>query len=148
MALPVRQNQTLEARRDPIHQFSDLSHQLTRLLDEQWPELTVSDVFTPLADVEETDDAYLVDVELPGVKKNDLNVEVTDRRVVVSGERREKERVGLLRRRTRTWGRFQFEINLPEPIDEDKIEANLDDGVLSLRIPKATSTRRRQIDVS
>ena len=68
--------------------------------------------------------------------------------MVVSGERKEKERIGLLRRRTRSWGRFRFEVAAPEPIDDEHIEVTLSDGVLHLRIPKATSTRRRQLKVS
>jgi HSP20 family protein len=148
MALPVRRRDNSETRPQPMQQLSDISHELSRLFDEQWPDLPIGEVFTPLADIEETDDAYLVDVELPGVRKGDIDIEATDRRVVVSGERQEKERVGLLRRRTRSWGRFQFEMTLPEPVDEEHIEAGLKDGVLHLRIPKATSTRRRQVKVS
>jgi HSP20 family protein len=148
MPKTLQRRETLETRPDAMQELGDLSHDLIRLLDEQWPGLAGSDVFTPLGELEETDDAYLVDVEVPGVKKADINVEVSDRRVVVSGERRERERVGLLRRRTRSWGRFQFELALPEPIDEGHVEANLDDGVLHLRIPKAEGTHRRQIKVS
>jgi HSP20 family protein len=148
MAMPLRRRETVQDRPGAMEQFNDLSHQLSRWFDEQWPEMGISEVFTPVADVEETDDAYLVDIELPGVKKDNIDVEVAEQRVVVSGERQEKERVGLLRRRTRSWGRFLYEINLPDPIDEEHVEASLDEGVLRLRIPKATSTNRRQIKVS
>jgi HSP20 family protein len=148
MALPLRRRDQPDDGVGAMQQLSGLSHGLTRWFDELWPDLDISDGFTPLADIEETDDAYLVDLELPGVKKGDIDVEMTDRQVVVSGERKDKERVGLLRRRTRSWGRFRFEVATPEPIDEEHIEATLADGVLHLRIPKAASTRRRQVKVS
>ena len=78
MALPLRQRDQLEDGATAMQQLSGLSHGLTRWFDEQWPDLDVSDGFTPLADVEETDDAYVVDLELPGVKKSDIDVEVAD----------------------------------------------------------------------
>ena len=57
--------------------------------------------FTPRADVEETDDAYVIEVEVPGVAKKDIDVSVAGRRLTITGERKERERVGILRRRTR-----------------------------------------------
>jgi HSP20 family protein len=150
MALPARRAGAEEARSDPLAEFSDLSEQLSRLFNQRWsdlPSVAAGEGFTPLADVEETDDAYLIDVELPGVNKGDVDIEISDRRLVVSGERKEKERVGLLRRRTRSWGRFHYEITLPDPVDEEHVEAGLSDGVLHLRVPKRESARRRRIPV-
>jgi HSP20 family protein len=103
--------------------------------------------FIPLADVEETDDAFIVEVELPGVKKDDVDISVAGRRLEISGERKEKERVGILRRQTRSVGRFRYEIVLPSAVDESGITATLDDGVLTVRVPKASSERPRRIEV-
>jgi HSP20 family protein len=65
------------------------------------------------------------------------------------GERKERERKGILRRRTRSVGRFRYEIVLPGPVNEDGVSAALDDGVLMLVIPKtATDGDRRQIAIS
>lgn len=97
--------------------------------------------------MEETDDAYVIDVELPGVEKKDVDIEILGRRLVISGERREQERVGWLRRRTRSWGRFLFDVTLPDDVDEEHVEASLNDGVLHVRVPKSSSDRRRRIDV-
>jgi HSP20 family protein len=149
MTAPVRPTDTELARWDPSD-FGRLGQQLSRLFDQQWPglpSLLSRDGFTPLADVEETDDAYLIDLELPGVNKKDVDIEVNDGRLIVTGERREKERVGLIRRQTRTWGRFRYEVRLPSQIDEGGIEAHLDDGVLHLRVPKNKATARRRIEV-
>lgn len=77
------------------------------------------------------------------MKKQDITIEARGRRITVSGERKEKEREGLLRRRTRTVGRFLHEVALPGEVDEEGIEASLDEGVLTVRVPKAQSERER-----
>ena len=105
-------------------------------------------MFTPPADVEETDDAYLVDIELPGVRKDDLDIEIAGRRLSVRGERKEKERVGILRRRERTVGRFHYEVTLPGNVEDSDVVANLDGGVLTVRVPKPASERPRRIHVN
>ncbi|MDQ4090659.1 MAG: Hsp20/alpha crystallin family protein [Actinomycetota bacterium] len=104
--------------------------------------------FTPLADVEETDDAYLAEIELPGIGSDDLSVEVAARRLTVTGERKEKERVGILRKRTRTVGRFHYEVLLPGEVDEENVQASLEAGVLTVRVPKPVSQRPRRIPVT
>jgi HSP20 family protein len=68
--------------------------------------------------------------------------------LVVSGEIKEKERVGILRRRTRPVGRFEFRMTLPPDADADNIDAKLNDGVLNVRIPKSDRARSRRIDVT
>ena len=103
--------------------------------------------FVPLADVEETDDAYTVEIELAGVKKEDVHIEVAGRRLAVTGERKEKERRGTMRRRSRTVGRFRYEVVLPDDVNADKIEASMNDGVLAVRVPKAAGERPKQITV-
>lgn len=104
--------------------------------------------FIPLADVEETDDAYLVEMELPGVKKEDIQVELSGRRLSVKGERKEPERKGTLRRRVRTVGRFRYELMLPSDLDDKNVECSLKDGVLSVHIPKRAEERPKRISVS
>ncbi len=117
-----------------------------------WPDLvrtidrTVNDV-SPLADIEETDDGYLLDVELPGVRREDVDLLVDRGRVVVTGERHERERVGLLRHRTRTAGRFVLAVTLPGSVESDSVTASFVDGVLSVVVPKAERARRRRIPI-
>jgi HSP20 family protein len=65
----------------------------------------------------------------------------------VTGERKEKERTGILRRRTRRVGQFRYEVLLPGAVDEDGVQAHLEDGVLTLRIPKASTERPHRIEV-
>ena len=149
MALPVRRETAEAARWDPFAELNRLNQQLQGYL-ERWNELPsfFGAPFTPLADVEETDDAYLAEIELPGVAIEDLSVEAAGRRLTVTGERKERERVGILRRRTRTGGRFHYEVLLPGEVDEDGVEAALQDGVLTFRVPKPVSQRPRRIPVT
>ena len=104
-------------------------------------------VWLPPADIEETDDSYVLDVDLPGVNRDDVNIELRDNEVRITGELKEKERTGVLRRQTRRVGQFEFTVTLPGDIDPDKVEASLHDGVLTVRLGKAAASQPRQIDV-
>lgn len=150
MALPVqRSNGTAhDVREDPFAELDRLNRQLSEYL-ESWRRLPtlLGEGFTPLGDVEETDDAFTVEIELPGVRKVDLDIEVAGRRLTVTGERKERQRVGILRRRERVVGRFHYKVVLPADVEEDGVEAHLDDGVLTIRLPKPVSDRPRRIQV-
>ena len=147
MTLPVRQNDSGLARLDPLTELNRVARELTRAFD-PWPQWATEVAgFTPLADIEETEDAYLIEVELPGVKREDVSVELADQRLVIDGERKEKERTGVFRRRTRSVGRFHYEVTLGGAIDADKIDARLDDGVLTVRAPKSATSKGRRIPI-
>ena len=127
--------------------FGSLEDQVDRwraMLDNE----NADGAFTPLADIEETDDAFLVEIELAGVKRGDIELTTVGRRLTVTGERKEKERVGILRRRTRTVGRFRYEITLPGEFDAEDVTAGLEDGVLTVRLPKPETERPRRITVN
>jgi HSP20 family protein len=149
MAQQLVRNRSAEGGRwDPFAEVELLSNQLSRILGSSGELTSVpEDVFTPLADLEETDDAYIVEIELPGVKKTDIDIHINGRRLTVMGERKEKERVGILRRRTRAVGRFYYEIVLPGEVDDNDVKASLDDGVLTIRVPKASAGLSRRIEV-
>ena len=134
MALPTRHENDAPARRDLFDELGHLNRRLAGLL-ESWRSLP-NGAFTPLADVEETDDAYVVEIELPGVKRENVDIEVAGRRISVHGERKEKELVGIFRKRERIFGRFHYEVILPGDVLEDGINAELDEGVLIVRLPK------------
>jgi HSP20 family protein len=104
-------------------------------------------IWSPLVDIEETDDAWIVEAELPGVKRQDVTVEVRDSELAISGERKERERKGILRRRTRRTGRFDYRVTLPGQADAESIQATLADGVLTVRVPKPEQARPRHIAV-
>lgn len=135
-------------RWDPMSEFNRLTQQLAGLFGEQWPALSAAfngDAFTPVSDIEEADDAYLVEIELPSVRKKDVVIEVDDHQLVVRGERRAPVRAGRLRHRARSWGRFRYEVRLPELLDAEATQAMLQDGVLRVRIPKNRIAHHRHV---
>ncbi len=149
MNLPI-QRRTKHS--DGDREFEHLRRSLTADLD-RWPSFAdemlsrMGDV-VPLADIEESDDAYTVDIELPGVRRDDVTIEISNGHLSVTGERRERRRVGLLRRTTRTTGRFRLQIALPLEVDSGAVTASLDHGLLTVTIPKAARARRRRIPIS
>lgn len=150
MALPTRRAENSISQFDPVDEFARLTQQLSGLFDDKigdLPAILRRDGFVPSADVEETDNAYVLDVELPGVQKDDVTVDVTDRHLVITGERVEKERAGRLRQRTRAVGKFRYEVVLPNRVDEDHVEASLQDGVLHVVVPKAQASMHKKIEV-
>jgi HSP20 family protein len=127
---------------------------MQRALDQAFPGLGrwaflpyEQDVWSPPVDLEETDDAYLLEAELPGVEPDDVDVELGGSELTISGELKEKERTGVVRRRARRTGRFDYWITLPDQVDADKVEASLVGGVLKVRVPKSERARRRKIEL-
>ena len=104
------------------------------------PILAGEGLWAPLADIEETDDALVVKAELPGVQKDDLEIEFSDAELVISGQLK-VEREGELRRRMRRTGRFEYRASLPADVEADKAEATLEQGVLTIRIPQRARQR-------
>jgi HSP20 family protein len=107
--------------------------------------LTEARAFTPPVDIEETDDAYVIEADLPGVQRDDVDIELEGNELLVSGE--VKQREGRFRRRTRRVGRFELRVMLPDGVDGGRVDAMLDRGVLTVRVPKAEKAQRRKIDV-
>jgi HSP20 family protein len=102
----------------------------------------------PSADVVETDDAYVIEIELPGVRREDVDVKLNGNELVVTGELKERKREGLFRRRTRRRGEFDYRITLPGDLKADEVEASLAYGVLKVYVPKADSTTSSNIPVT
>jgi len=149
MALPVRRRDTAPQpvqRWDPFRELEGLQDQLSQLLQRTGPD-GGSVPFIPLVDIEETEDAWIVEAELPGVRPEDVNVELRGSELAISGEIKEREREGILRRRTRKTGEFDYHITLPGDADPDQIQAKLHDGILMVRIAKPEQERPRRIDV-
>jgi HSP20 family protein len=153
MALPVRRRETSRpgVRRwgEPFGELEELQQATSQLLERvlSGAPLAEGAFFTPPVDIEETDDAWIVEAELPGVSRDDVNVEVRDDELAIFGEIKERERKGILRRRTRPVGRFEFRVTLPGPVSADDLSANLSDGVLTVRVPKPEPARAQRIEV-
>jgi HSP20 family protein len=102
--------------------------------------------FTPLIDVHETEDEYLVKIDLPGVRSEDVNVEVNDSVLSISGSRGADE-AGTAQLVERPYGSFARTLTLPQGVDSDSIEAGYHDGVLELRIPKPVERKPKKITI-
>ena len=146
MTLPVRSPSRSAARWDPLRELDELYERVNTLWQSGLS--GAPDQWSPLADVEETDDAYTVELELPGVARDDVDIQLDDRRLTVSGDIEEKERKGILHRRTRRVGRFHYSVTLPGDVDADNVSAQLHDGVLTVHVPKSAQTKPRRIAIS
>jgi HSP20 family protein len=104
----------------------------------------------PAVDVLESKDSYLVRAELPGMKKEDIKVEVKDGTLTISGESKsEKPAEGVEYRHVeRVSTKFWRSFSLPEIAKQDGIEAAYKDGILEIRVPKAEEAKPRQIEIS
>jgi HSP20 family protein len=149
--LPARrggQNLTLI---DPSREFEDIYNRMGQLVNMAFGDLgtgLLADVpWSPLADVSETDDSYLVHVELPGVRKDQVDVQLQDRELVISGEIKEEQENGKRRRNSRRTGRFEYRAMLPGDIKPDQVSAQLADGVLTVTVPKSEAAKPRRIEV-
>ena len=151
MAVPVRRRDIPHrqmTRWEPFRELEELQERTARLLENPWTGDGMSNVvWLPPVDIEETDDAWIVEAELPGVKRDDVTVELRANELEISGEVKERERTGILRRRTRRVGEFDYRVTLPGAVDTANIEAKLDHGVLTVRIPKPEQARARRIEV-
>ncbi|GAA2656119.1 Hsp20/alpha crystallin family protein [Streptomyces vastus] len=158
MTLPARRatGSRLAQRRfpgwagDPLAEFDDLFSRFGNLL-----ETTVggglaptAGAWAPAADVSETDDAYLIEIDLPGVKRDDIDIEMGERELTIRGEFKERERAGVLRRGTRRTGRFEYQAVLPGEINAEGVNASLADGVLTVNVPKAEAAKPRHIEIT
>jgi len=138
-------------RWSPFQELESIQRTLSRLLEgggeETWPTETAQ--WLPAVDIRETDEALLVEAELPGIDKNDVKVEIKDNVLTISGERKYEKDVKEenVHRVERAYGRFVRSLALPTTVDTDKVEAEMKNGVLRLRLPKTEQARAKQIAI-
>jgi len=105
--------------------------------------------WNPVVDVYETDEAYVVNAELPGMSKEDITIDVKDRILTVTGERSDENEMKRERyyRKERFFGRFERSFSLPEGVDSEMITAELKNGVLKVSIPRPEKNKPKRITV-
>jgi HSP20 family protein len=151
--VPERRSRLAPERWEPLSDLEQITERMRRMLDETfgglgWAAPPGAGGWSPPVDIEETDDAYVVEAELPGVKREDVTIELVGNELAITGEAKHRERKGALRRQTRRTGRFEYRVGLPEHVDPEKVEANLNEGVLRVRVPKSERATRRKIEVT
>jgi len=108
------------------------------------------DGFMPSVDVSETDTRFDLSVELPGLRKEDIHVDLEKGRLTISGERKfEKEEEGKNYHRIETqYGSFNRTFHLPDSIDEESVVAKYDNGILNITIEKSDNKVKKQIEIA
>jgi HSP20 family protein len=104
----------------------------------------------PRVDVLESKDAYTIRAELPGMKKEDFNLELKDGTLTLGGERKAEKAAEGVEYRTveRVEGKFFRSFSLPETVKQDGIQAAYKDGILEIHVPKAEAAKPRQIEIT
>ncbi|WP_372986171.1 Hsp20/alpha crystallin family protein [Marinobacter sp.] len=144
-------------RWNPINEFEDLMNRYNRMfgLTRAGGEREGKDLFSrsdwaPAVDIKETDQAFTVEAELPGMSKDDVKVTVHDGILTIKGERRQEEETEdkKMHRIERFYGSFMRSFTLPENVDENSVKANFKDGLLTLTINKAEPKEPKAIEVN
>ena len=135
--------------RSPWEELHRMRQQLDQVFDES-PHRRVSAGVFPLINLTEDRDNYYVRAELPGVKGDELDIQVTGKNLAISGERTiaAEEEGARYHRREREAGTFSRMIGLPGEVDTDKVEAKLENGILNIVVSKAEVAKPKQISVS
>lgn len=103
----------------------------------------------PLADVKEDDDKYTITVEVPGIDKKDLKIRVKENSLLVEGEKREetKEEGESYLRVERSYGNFRRAFSFASDLDEKKVNAEFEDGILIVTLPKTEKEKPKEIEI-
>ena len=141
---------------DPIRELEEVSSHLNRIFGrsparvEPGQEMLAMVEWAPSVDISETDTAYLVKAEIPGVNKEDVKIIIQDGMLTISGERKqEKEEKGKkFHRIERSYGSFARSFRVPGDADEDSVKAEFKDGMLNIALAKSEKAKPRSIEVS
>ena len=141
-------------RWEPVRELQSIQQEMNRLFDTVFDTPSADAAGTrrwmPAMDLVETDEHFVLRADLPGLDERDVKIEVQDRVLTVSGERRfehEAKKDGFYRLE-RGSGSFSRSVTLPKGVDADAISASFDRGVLEVRIPKPEEHRPRTIQIA
>jgi len=141
---------------EPWSAFDELNRlrdEIDRVFQSSFGDMTPSMGFlegwSPAVDLFEDRDKFTVKAELPGMKKEEIEVSLHGNTLTVSGERKRQQehREGENYRSERYFGRFQRNIQLPQAVETGKVHASYRDGILSIELPKTEEAKRKQIEV-
>jgi len=133
--------------------LTDLRDEIDRLFESPLAELTRTSQllsgWTPAVDLFEDKDNFILRAELPGMKKDDIELSLHDGSLSISGERKAEDKYqdAEVYRAERFFGRFQRTITVPAPVSADKIKAQFKDGILTVTLPKTEEAKPKHIEV-
>jgi HSP20 family protein len=125
---------------DPAGELEYLQERTTRLYDQLTPAGPGQPPWQPDIEVDETGESYLVKAELPGFSRENVELQVDEHSLSITGSMRDEQDEQVMHRRA---GRFFYRTMLPSDINTDKAEARMKDGVLAIRLPKAKQAAKR-----
>jgi HSP20 family protein len=159
--LNLRQPRALSPRRRLVNltrSDSDLERLMNDFFDSRvrawWPERwslpAVLDIEPPVVDFYEDKDDLVVKAELPGMEKQDIEVNVTDHRLTIKGEKKKEEKVEEENyyRTERSFGSFRRSLELPSDVQAEKAKASFRSGILEVRLPKTEVAKAKEIKVA
>jgi HSP20 family protein len=141
---------------DPFREVTTLQERINRLFEDAFPRARDREedlnlgTWRPAVDIYEGETGVVLKAELPGIKKEDVSVEVKDNVLTIKGERKVDSEVKEKNyyRRERTHGSFSRSFNLQYAVNPDKIKARFKDGVLQIEVPKPEEEKTKQINVN
>jgi len=137
-----------------MDRWSNLRDEMNSLFEGGgWPTLTpqaqLFTGWTPALDLYQTNDDIVAVVELPGMRKEDIELSLHDGMLTISGERKDESAEGEKTGRTERFiGKFRRSISLPTRVDANKVNATYKDGILTVTLPKAEEVKPKQIQVN
>ena len=144
-------------RWEPVRELNSIQNEMNRLFNTFFDAPAAGNGTTtptrrwlPAMDLVETDDDLVLRADLPGLSEGDVNIEVEDNVLTISGERKaehEKRNEGYYRVE-RTYGTFRRSLTLPEGVDPERVRASFDRGVLEVTIPKPEQRKPRKVTIS
>lgn len=149
---PTRYNANLQTW-DPFRQLFSLREEIDRLFERPVTSSVPQDLWLggawPSVDLFEDRNELVVKVEVPGLKKEDINISLHDGVLAISGERKTEEKYedGQTHRNERFVGRFHRALSLPVAVQADKTNASYTDGILTITLPKAEEAKPKQIQI-
>ena len=145
---------TVLTRWDPFRELQTLQSRMSRLFEEQYggreDALMSSGAFVPPVDIYEDQHGIQLKLEVPGIEEKDLNINVENNVLTVSGERKfeQEQKEENFHRIERRYGSFTRSFTLPNAVDTEKITADYNSGVLSIRLVKREEAKPKQIKVN
>jgi HSP20 family protein len=138
---------------DPRREMDEINSRFGRLIRTFFgdaPTLAAVSGWSPLSppvDVEETDNAYVVDVDVANVNPEDVDIEMRGEELRIAGRFQDKDRGGVTRRQNRQTGEFEYVVDLPSDIDASQVDATYDNGVLTVTVARTKDAQPRRIEI-